>query len=65
MPCALTQFYDRTCLNEQIKMQQGLSRDEADEMIQQMTGIQYAAVRCTAHPLTYSAQIPLHPAGIH
>jgi hypothetical protein len=48
-PCTLTQFYDRTCLNEQIKMQQGLSREEADEMIKQMTGIQYAALPQDIH----------------
>ena len=35
-----SQFYDRTCLNEQVKMQQGITREEAAEMIQQMTGIE-------------------------
>ncbi|EOD31612.1 hypothetical protein EMIHUDRAFT_253492 [Emiliania huxleyi CCMP1516] len=33
-------FYDRTCLNEQLNMQQGLSREERAEMLEQMSGIE-------------------------
>mmetsp|Transcript_14646 Transcript_14646/g.47038 ORF Transcript_14646/g.47038 Transcript_14646/m.47038 type:complete len:174 (+) Transcript_14646:3-524(+) len=52
---ANSQFYDRTCLNEQLNMQQGLSREERAEMLEQMSGIEYALAKAQEVPPTPTA----------
>eukprot|EP00308_Calcidiscus_leptoporus_P017618 CAMPEP_0119374920 /NCGR_PEP_ID=MMETSP1334-20130426/33421_1 /TAXON_ID=127549 /ORGANISM="Calcidiscus leptoporus, Strain RCC1130" /LENGTH=186 /DNA_ID=CAMNT_0007393119 /DNA_START=51 /DNA_END=611 /DNA_ORIENTATION=- len=53
-----SQFYDKTCINEFVKMQRGLSAAEMEATMAKMTGFEY--VLHAAHEVKASGHNPAH-----
>ena len=55
-----SQFYDRTCLNEQLKMQRTLSPQDAHEKLQRLPGILYQLDEAKTEEVAPTAEEPAH-----
>ena len=51
-PASLRQFYDRTCNNEQVKMQRNLPPEQIAHTLERMVGIEY--------DLKHADEVPQH-----